>query len=119
MIKIKIICDMCQKEIEAKNKVFCGDCYRKSYKEGRDLSKDEIEELREDREYLNKKIADGILITKDDLELIYKALCVYKEEYRRWCDKCVLREIPYKVSENITRDLCFAIWHEGILEEKK
>jgi len=35
------------------------------------------------------------------------------------CDKCVLRDIPYKVTENITRDLCFAIWHEGILEEEK
>jgi len=43
------------------------------------------------------------------------------ELFEGWkeCNACVLRNIPWGVSHSlgkITRDVCFAIWHNGIFE---
>jgi len=80
-------------------------------------------------------------ITKKDLEILYAKLCIYEngtgdkkdfEDYESiHCDKCILRNIEWiacikEVKMNygdhfedkpIIRDLCFAIWHDGILTE--
>ena len=80
-------------------------------------------------------------ISKEDLKILYKKLCVYEngtgnkkdleDSDSRYCDKCVLRNIEwiatmaewrrssdsYPESKPIIRDLCFAIWHDDILNE--
>jgi len=63
------------------------------------------------------------------LEAIFHEVCKYSNEYGspndakffdEWknCDACILRNIQWQVPHfhgTITRDLCFVIWHEGIL----
>ena len=81
-------------------------------------------------------------ITTEDLKILYKTHCIYengtgdKKELENqdstYCDKCLLRNIEwtaaikewqmidktYKDSGTIIRDLCFAIWHDDILNKQ-
>ena len=67
-------------------------------------------------------------LTKKQLQKLFKMLCVHKKEYKQdgyfpgiWqdCEGCILRNVEWQLGEHspIFRDLCFAIWHEGILEK--
>lgn len=56
---------------------------------------------------------------------IFENHCVNIKSYNNYsveweyCDNCCLSFIEWNTTPNITRDLCFAIWHEGILDEQK
>lgn len=66
------------------------------------------------------------------LRPLFKKLCKHLKEYDagdeyhlqgtdfNWhnCQDCILREISWEIpqSDGMIRDLCFAIWHEGILD---
>ncbi len=78
-----------------------------------------------------EKIKVPFELTPKQLAKLYKEYCIYASEsdgYFAWVDceePCVLRKIPWIVgnkypSENddISRDLCFAIWHEGVIENE-
>jgi len=70
-------------------------------------------------------------LTKARLRRLLNMFCIYRKEYHtdryvcHWekCNACILRDIPWKLPGStkdsivgeINRDLCFAIWHEGIL----
>jgi len=78
-------------------------------------------------------------ISREDLKILHEKLCIYEngtgdkkdlEDFEsRYCDKCILRNIRwvaaepewqmidknYKNTKKIIRDLCFAIWHDDIL----
>lgn len=68
-------------------------------------------------------------LTIKKLEKLFRMFCVHTIEYEAdtyspdtWqnCNECILRDLPFvmKGSEIVgdcKRDLCFAIWHEGIL----
>lgn len=70
---------------------------------------------------------------KEIVKAIFHETCKYSDKYGHpndakffdeWqsCDSCILRNVQYLVEHGlgkITRDLCFAIWHEGILEKSK
>lgn len=64
-------------------------------------------------------------LTKKQLQKLFKMLCVHKKEYQkderfpsvwRTCKECILRDVPW-AQGHCRRDLCFAIWHEGILND--
>ena len=72
-------------------------------------------------------------LTQKQLQKLFKILCIHKKEYREkqiypfmWenCEDCILRDVPWNLPGStrdsivglIVRDLCFAIWHEGILK---
>lgn len=66
-------------------------------------------------------------LTKKQKRKLFKMFCIHKKEYNegmqspdKWvdCRACILREIPWQLGPEspIFRDLCFAIWHEEILE---
>ena len=55
-------------------------------------------------------------ISKEDLKILYKKLCVDPNTNDTNCDKCILRNILYNAG-NCERDLCFAIWHDDILSD--
>lgn len=54
-------------------------------------------------------------ISEKGLMDISKSLCTaYESEVDRYCNKCVLRKIPYPVPHTmgtIQRDCCFILWH--------
>jgi len=69
-------------------------------------------------------------LTKKRLKRLLDMFCVHAKEYHadhfvcHWekCNACILRDIPWRIPGEISkiqgaidRDLCFAIWHEGIL----
>ena len=65
-------------------------------------------------------------LSKQKIEKLFRMFCVYTIEYKGGenltddCSLCVLRDIPWvmkgsKITGNFRRDLCFAIWHEDIL----
>ncbi len=80
-------------------------------------------------------------ISKEDLKILHEKLCIYEngtgdkkdlENYESiHCDKCILRNIEWVAcikewkmideehtnSKEIARDLCFAIWHDDILNK--
>ena len=67
-------------------------------------------------------------ISKEDLKILYEKLCVNPDTQDTHCDKCVLGNIQttdlkkwwpaQEGDENkASRDLCFAIWHDDILNE--
>jgi len=63
---------------------------------------------------------DDILLKKA-LKVTCKHLDKYNRPYHNFCwsncEDCKLRHIIYNPLEHIvSRDYCFAIWHEGILE---
>jgi hypothetical protein len=69
----------------------------------------------------------SVNISIDSLRLLFEQNCKHQDEYKKgkpvhniqrgvWhdCEDCILRSV--KDSEN-WRDLCWHIWHEGILEK--
>lgn len=69
-------------------------------------------------------------MTKKQLKRLLNMFCVHAIEYHtghfvcHWedCNTCILRDIPWRLPGDIgktqgvvERDLCFAIWHEDIL----
>lgn len=60
------------------------------------------------------------------LRLLWGCLCRHKRKYMKptnpqawsWadCKDCVLGKIPWQPALGATRNLCFLIWHEKILE---
>lgn len=70
---------------------------------------------------------------KKQLQKLFKMLCLHRKEYKEgesrfpdvWqdCKSCILRDISWNLPGStedstvglIVRDLCFAIWHEDIL----
>lgn len=42
---------------------------------------------------------------------------IFSDTYFPWseCTDCVLRNIPCQITNDVKRDVCFAIWHEDIL----
>lgn len=70
-------------------------------------------------------------ISREDLKILYEKLCVNPDTEDTHCDKCILGNIEwvaaiaewqminksYSDSKEIVRDLCFAIWHDDILNE--
>ena len=67
-------------------------------------------------------------LTKARLRRLLNMFCVHANElhagyyvcYWETCDACILRDIPWQAKEygkvnDIVKDLCFAIWHEDIL----
>lgn len=65
-------------------------------------------------------------LTVKQLRKLFKDFCKHKSEYKEdksyptvWqnCSDCFLRDIPWNQG-HCRRDLCFAIWHEGILERE-
>jgi hypothetical protein len=74
-------------------------------------------------------------LTKQKIAKLFRMFCVHVVEYEGGahyggaedCSLCLLRDIPFDVqvpracdkkTDIIERDLCFAIWHERILEVK-
>ena len=55
-------------------------------------------------------------ISRGDLKILYEKLCVDPDTEVATCDKCILRNIIWNAG-NCERDLCFAIWHDDILNE--
>lgn len=62
------------------------------------------------------------------LEAIFHEACKYSDEYGssddKWrnCDGCILSNVQWEVphdSPPCIRDLCFVIWHDGLLLPKK
>ena len=64
-------------------------------------------------------------LTKKQLKIIYDTFCVYENgsetgEIPLNCDKCILRKIEYVIhgrEADTIRDLCFAIYHDGMLTD--
>ena len=64
-------------------------------------------------------------LTKEQLKVLNDTFCVYENGLEKGeilvnCDKCILREIKWVAAmadskKPIIRDLCFAIYHDGIL----
>lgn len=65
-------------------------------------------------------------LTVKQIKKLFKMFCIHKVEYEEdkrfpdnWkdCKSCILRDIPWQLDLHspIFRDLCFAIWHENIL----
>ena len=65
-------------------------------------------------------------IYKQMMKKVFKKLCIHSRKYNlhesfedwKICEACVLRRIKWRVPHTmhkIDRDICFAIWHEGIL----
>ena len=61
------------------------------------------------------------------IKILYNTQCVYlngtenkkrlNDYDTRWCNKCILSDIEFMVGGGtIKRNLCFAIWHNHILE---
>jgi len=55
-------------------------------------------------------------ISRDDLKILYQKLCVSPGTKDRYCDKCILGNTQWNAG-NCERNLCFAIWHDDILNE--
>ena len=64
-------------------------------------------------------------LTKEQLKTLNDNFCVYKNgsetgEIPVDCDKCISRKIEYIIhgrEADIIRDLCFAIYHDGMLTD--
>ena len=70
-------------------------------------------------------------ISKEDLKILYKKLCVDPNTEDTRCDKCILSNIEWVAcikevkmdnsdhieNKPVIRDLCFAIWHDDILSD--
>ncbi len=70
-------------------------------------------------------------ISREDLKILHKKLCVDPDTRDTRCNKCILSDIEWVAaiaewqmsdtkknhSKPITRDLCFAIWHDDILNK--
>ena len=85
--------------------------------------------LEEERKIIKQNAIDEFkdsvfILTNDDLKTIFKKLCKHIPSYNKgeceskfdWsaCENCVLRNIEWNYGK-FHRDLCFAIWHENIL----
>lgn len=71
-------------------------------------------------------------IAIEDLKILYEKLCINPDTEDTYCNKCILSNIKWIVcisewqmidtkknySKPIIRDLCFAIWHDDILNER-
>jgi len=66
-------------------------------------------------------------LAKKQVQKLFKMFCLHMKEYKGkeiypfvWqnCKECILREIPWQLELHspIFRDLCFAVWHERILD---
>ena len=64
-------------------------------------------------------------LTKEQLKVLNDTFCVYengseKGEIPVDCDKCILRKMKYIIhghEATTIRDLCFGIYHDGILTD--
>jgi len=71
-------------------------------------------------------------MTKKRLEKLMNMFCIHIAEYERGdclapdvkCDACILRDIPWIQNvqagdkiEHLKKDLCFAVWHVGVLKK--
>lgn len=65
-------------------------------------------------------------LSKQRIDKLFRMFCIHRVEYKKdepfpdvWedCSACILYEIPWllKTANGHKRDLCFAIWHEGVL----
>lgn len=122
-IRLSVSCTKCERELGDGDECFCSDCVKGL--------KDEVESLLRAEKYLADQIEEmkaeqlkKLIITKGDLGGIFKTLCKHQEHLdeslnAEWdwndCRDCVLRHISWPVTPDIERDLCFAVWHEGIL----
>lgn len=69
-----------------------------------------------------------IKISIPELRLLWEATCQHQEKYGKptnplswsWadCDDCVLARMAYQPKLGATKNICFLIWHEKILEPK-
>jgi uncharacterized protein (UPF0305 family) len=78
------------------------------------------------KEIKKKEINNNIFVLDiNSLTLIFNSLCKHKPTYNKgkdfnsnfkWkdCNDCILRNIPDR-----DKDLCFSIWHNGILNNNK
>ena len=123
---VNINCSRCEKEMGNGQDCYCQSCMKKG--------KDDVERYEEREKFMEKEI-EGIkierlkklIITRNDLNGLYQALCLhqecYEEEAGDWywapCKDCILRHIPWPVTGETERDLCFAIWHEDILNQRR
>ena len=57
-------------------------------------------------------------ISKEDLKILHEKLCVAPNTEDTHCDKCILGNIMWNAG-NCERDLCFAIWHDDILNKSE
>ena len=68
-------------------------------------------------------------LSKEKIDKLFRMFCIYTIEYEAGaiyaengdCSKCILCEIPWvnypkNKSRDLPKDLCFAIWHEGVLK---
>ena len=64
-------------------------------------------------------------LTKEQLKVLNDNFCVYENGMKKGeipvdCDKCILRKIEYIIhgrEADTIRDLCFAIYHDGMLTD--
>lgn len=125
----QIKCDDCRKDMDNGHECYCRKCFGKRKEEvvSAEMKTEFVEkQIEEYKEKQRKKLR----ITKPDLKRLYKSLCKHKEHYKkgegRWdpadwswagCKDCCLRFIDWPTTGgHCVRDLCFAIWHEGILD---
>jgi len=70
----------------------------------------------------------SIKLTVAHIRHLWENECKHKEKYMKptnpltWnsddCQDCFLAKIPWRPKLGYTRDLCFLIWHDKILEKK-
>lgn len=87
------------------------------------------------KEIVKKPVANSL--SKQRIEKLFRMFCVHIEDYKtdsypfphceflskdfgtkdihQTCSGCILRDIPWQTKKDGVKDLCYAIWHEGVL----
>lgn len=68
------------------------------------------------------KVPAANSLTKQRISKLLRMFCIYQDLIKEHkvimykdCSACILREISWKTKNGQVKDLCYAIWHEGVL----
>ncbi len=54
-------------------------------------------------------------LTNQRIEKLFRMFCTYTTVKVAHCDVCILHDIPWEDNKGHTKNLCYAIWHEDVL----
>jgi len=74
-------------------------------------------EQKETQERTIKLAANNL--SKQRIEKLFRMFCIHRntDTCPINCTDCILIDIPYITKKAQKKDLCYAIWHEGILND--
>ena len=121
-IDVKIKCFDCSEEQETTGKIICDKCNSLRYEILEDIRTENRDLCRE-----NEKLEERKKAIINGLNNLFIENCKHHDVYQDenipfvWqdCDECILREIQWRDSGTIIRDLCFAIWHGNEVFDNK